>query len=572
MKRETPQPLTASQVFRDVLRIPAPGSRQLVPLVPHPAQRAAIEAFDRRGADGLPVYTELALLWPKRSGKSVTDAGLIITELIGNVTEPDREIVIVASSLAQATDIVFQDVKRFVQRCPWLAKACRILRTEIVFREVVSDGRTGGQHTEEHVVRSVPAGEPGAQHGRDHTLLVVDELHALLSYDVLEALARPANRKAPRIVYSSYAGLKSSAHVGSPLWDLWQRALRGDDSQLFVSLLTGPRCYQGVPWVTAKYLEGQRRQFEAVPQKYARLFLNTWAAGDAGTFLTTSELQDATDASVIEPTRAEPGVTYSLGADLALSHDTAGVVVSHVDPRGKLTIDAVRCYHGTKAKNIDLVAVEHEIRVLARRFRCPIHLDQWQGVLMAQRLNREGFTALVHTIESSRLDSYASVLKSLFTARMITLPAHPDLLEQFENLEGQEMRHDRVRFTSGPGAFDDLPMAVCLSTEAHLKWRAKDGRVSIVQTELGRVQMPEIDSCRAREVLGAWSVPCPLSGSARVLPGCQRCAAYQFVASMRDVHLAKTGQWLDLRIVAGRLRPNAILRDTVFDQACETLW
>jgi hypothetical protein len=555
--------LSASYVFEHILKIPKPGSRELVRLRLHPAQQAIINAWDLLGADGLPVYGELAALWPKRAGKSVTVAGLAITELIGDTSEPDREICILAGGLAQARDVVFEHCKRFVQRAPMLAKRCRVLRTEIVFEETVVDHGTGGRHKEQHIIRSVPTGEAASQHGRDHNLLVVDELHALMNYDALEALARPANRKAPRILYSSYAGLKAQARPGVPAFDLWTRAQRGGDPGLFVSLLDGPHAYDTIPWVTPRYLESQRRQFEMVPAKYTRLFLNQWAGADSGTFLTGQELLDAQDATLIEPTAPAPGALYGVGVDLGLSHDLAGVVMSHSDQDGRLVADVIRYWRGSKAKAVDLPTVEREVLTLARRFHARVDLDQWQGMQMAQQLRRAGIEAHVHTIESSKLDKYATLLKSLFAARMVKVPMHHELLRQLEMLEGAELRRDKVRFTSAPGEFDDLPMALCLSTERHHTWKEKDNEIRLVRSTLGRPRLPEIRSCRAKDLMGdPYRIfDCPLSGAPSGHPGCGKCLAFIAVGEACARHFKETGHNLSIAQMAVKFEPCAVVRD-----------
>src|SRR5262245_20038463 len=138
-----PRPLTAREFFARYLRVPEIGTRRLVPLVFHPEQAALIDAFDARDAAGAPRYDELANLWAKKTGKSETDGGLALAELATNVSEPDREVIIVASDLAQSKEYTFQSARRFVDRDAYLRKHFRVLSTEIVYRETVTDARTG---------------------------------------------------------------------------------------------------------------------------------------------------------------------------------------------------------------------------------------------------------------------------------------------------------------------------------------------------------------------------------------------------------------------------------------------
>jgi hypothetical protein len=265
---------------------------------------------------------------------------------------------------------------------------------------------------------------------------------------------------------------------------------------------------------------------------------------------------DATDAALVEPTRPAGG-RYSLGVDLGLTHDLTAVVLSHVDERGRLVVDLVRSWRGTTQTPVDLASVETTIRELAQRFQvATVHLDQWQGAFMAQRLSQQGVGVRVHTIESSKLDAYASLLKTLFQSRQIRVPALPDLIEQLESIEGEELtRRDRVRFTSGPGGHDDLVVALCLSTETFVRWRTGDGQMRLIASALGRAPLAEIAGCRAAARLGR-SVACPLDDGPSAQPGCLECAAYQSAHEAQARHLATGGAWEPLpRFVDRRMSP-----------------
>jgi hypothetical protein len=290
-------------------------------------------------------------------------------------------------------------------------------------------------------------------------------------------------------------------------------------------------------------VESERRRFAAVPSKFVRLYENTWAHGDEGAFLTSAELADATDAALQVPA-GPAGAVYSLGVDLGLTHDLTAVVLVHVDARGRLTVDRADTWRGTPARPVDLTAVETTIRALARRFRVDVvHLDQWQGALLSQRLQAQGVTCHVHTIESAKLDWYATQLKMWFRERLIRVPADPTLIEQLESLTGEELsRRDRVRFTSGPGGHDDLVVALCLAAEPFVPSRTQDGQVRLLRSRLGRMQQAEIGTCHLGR--GWWD--CPMVSAPSAHAGCLRCPAYVSAVTARDAHAATTGPWLPL--------------------------
>lgn len=206
--------------------------------------------------------------------------------------------------------------------------------------------------------------------------------------------------------------------------------------------------------------------------------------------------------------------------------------------------------------------VERTVLALARRFNAPIHVDQWQGALMAQRLQQQRVSITPHTIESARLDSYASLVKSIFSQRQITVPNDAELVQQLETIQGEELtRRDRIRFTSGPGQHDDLIVALCLSCEAHVSWRDVRGKLHLRSTNLGQPIMAEQQGC-AVETYHAdaygFAVHCPIAGEGpSAYPGCRRCPGYTSTLTAHEQYLATGAAWMDLPTFATtRMRPN----------------
>ena len=171
----------------------------------------------------------MLISWPKKAGKSTTAAAIALWELFADTANgPDREVIVVASDLAQSRDVVFN------QACAsWSGmRGCRGWRgsrpTEILFNERVRDPQTGGTYQQHHVLRAVPVDVRGS-HGGATACLVADEIHAWddVGYEILEALAPPPTRANPLRIFSSYAGLRVQAHRGNVLWDMWQRGTGG---------------------------------------------------------------------------------------------------------------------------------------------------------------------------------------------------------------------------------------------------------------------------------------------------------------------------------------------------------
>lgn len=302
-------PATMTAFFDTFLRVPAPGSRRLVPLVHFPAHDHLLAAYDLVGPDGLPVYSDIADDKIKKTGGSLRLGGVALGELVGAGpahSEPDREIIQVSSSLEQSKNIAFASAARFARRHPWLEKRVRVLQTEIIYKQIITNQRTGGRHTETHVIRAVPAKQAESLHGVNPTLVEIDEAWSFTTYDQLEALAPSPARRISRRWFCSYAGLRSMMKEGNPWWDLLQRHKAGGDPRLYVEHQGGPDAWRAVPFLSERTIEVAKRAFITVPSKFRRMYQNEWVAGDEQAFLTTDEIQAAQDPALsVEPQRSE---------------------------------------------------------------------------------------------------------------------------------------------------------------------------------------------------------------------------------------------------------------------------
>jgi hypothetical protein len=195
-----------------------------------------------------------------------------------------------------------------------------------------------------------------------------------------------------------------------------------------------------------------------------------------------------------EPDRRVPGCV--IGVDVGISRDTTGVIASHLHKQ-RLIVDAVRIFRGTKANPVSLMQVETEILSLAHKLGArQVVADRWQAQLLAERLRARGLHVMLVTSDVASLDRWATQLKMWFSRRLVRIPNDPELIEQLEGLEGEEMRRrDRVRFTATGANHDDAAVALCLSAEPHAQ-------------DVGQDQSREEAARRAVEAfnqaLGSW--------------------------------------------------------------------
>lgn len=560
------KPVSLRRFIDTFIRVPDT-SGALVPLRFHPEQERVITAIDTIDpATQRRRYGQVLISWPKKAGKSTTAAAIALWELFADhANGPDREVVVVASDLAQSRDVVFQQAVRMVERDARLSRLARITQTEILFNELVRDPKTGGRYTQHHVLRAIPMDTRGA-HGAHNAAVIADECHAWddAGYEVLEALAPPPTRPSPLWVFSSYAGLRSQAHAGNVLWDLWQRGLAGTDPQLFASILSGPEAWKAIPWVSQAWVDGMRRAFEMVPSKYTRLVENSWAQSEHS-LITSEELRDAL-VDLAEPDRGEWGTKYAMGIDLGLVKDATAIAVCHVEAAtGRVVVDVLRSWQGTPDTPVSLMQVEDEVVALWRRFRpARILADSWQAAQLIERARTRGVENIrATTMDPAHLDRLTTHTKTLFMNRAVALPRRLlDLREQLEFLEVMEAgarnrRRDRIKFVpggiEGVGAHDDLYCAFALACEC---LEGEAGRLTLppMQRCLKMSNSPQFGSPPCYLMRGNWTIP---AGND---PSCSHCPGHQAVKQMYAAYVARGGEDCGLReFYKTRVQPSAFM-------------
>jgi hypothetical protein len=185
------------------------------------------------------------------------------------------------------------------------------------------------------------------------------------------------------------------------------------------------------PLVTAAFLARQRRLL--LPMQYAREHENTWTDG-ADRYVPTIEVDDAMDGSWAETPRAEPGVRYKIAVDIGSLHDPTVITVGSAQD-GLICIDKLVTLQGSREQPVQMTTVESIIVDLAEVFQPEqILIESWQGISVAQSLQRLRWPAVLATPTAKSNAEQWSVLGSLFASRRIVLPVHARLREELVNL------------------------------------------------------------------------------------------------------------------------------------------
>ncbi len=172
-----------------------------------------------RGAFAPGVRTALVSV-PRANGKSMLAAALAVAELFAGA--PSAEVLIVASDQRQA-GIVLRYARRLIELVPELAERTQVYADRLVVPH------------NDAVLTPLPA-EPGALHGHDPSLLVVDELH-VVTEAVWEAVTSVAGKRPESL---ALAISTPAASPDSIMWRLVEHGRAGDDVSFYLREFASP--------------------------------------------------------------------------------------------------------------------------------------------------------------------------------------------------------------------------------------------------------------------------------------------------------------------------------------------
>lgn len=194
----------------------------VVPRGKNAGKKVKIEHFQREiveGAFAPGIRTALVSI-PRANGKTMLAAFLAIAELF--VGPPSAEVIVVASDLRQAS-IVLKYAKRIVELNPVLAERVQVYADHLYVPE------------NDATLTPLPA-EPGALHGQDPSLLIVDELH-VVTEQVWEAITSVAGKR-PESLCLAISTPASSAD--SIMWKLVKLGREGTDPSFYLKEFSAP--------------------------------------------------------------------------------------------------------------------------------------------------------------------------------------------------------------------------------------------------------------------------------------------------------------------------------------------
>ncbi|WP_168706590.1 terminase large subunit domain-containing protein [Gordonia paraffinivorans] len=172
-----------------------------------------------RGAFAPGIRTALVSL-PRGNGKSALAAALALAEMF--VGPDSAEVLVVASDMRQA-QIVLRMARRMVELNPVLRERVHVYADRLVLPE------------NDAILLPLPA-EPGALHGHDPSLLIVDELHVVTG-EVWEAVTSVSGKRPESLTLAISTPASSPDSV---MWSLVKHGRSGQDSAFYFKEYAAP--------------------------------------------------------------------------------------------------------------------------------------------------------------------------------------------------------------------------------------------------------------------------------------------------------------------------------------------
>jgi hypothetical protein len=183
-----------------------------------------------------------------------------------------------------------------------------------------------------------------------------------------------------------------------------------------------------------------------------------------------------------------PGVRYVLAVDPAFTGDTFAAIVGHGQPGGRIVVDQVHGWRGTRGHPVPVDATLDEIAALATVYnRARVITDQF-----AAQPIRQGLTARRLSVaerpwtNESKVDAVAAVRRCLYADRL-EIPNHRDLIAELVTLEQRPTPSGRPRIAAPDRTHDDYATAL-LGLVLELEVPSESGLSTFAREETARLR------------------------------------------------------------------------------------
>lgn len=354
------------------------------PLALEPWQLEVMGEALAYGPDGWPVWNSIALILPRKNGKTTLLAALALYRLLTSEGMP--EILLAASSDRQAGRL-FDAAATFVRRSAVLSPLCRVRDHA---GEIVREDGLG------KILRM--SSDPARLHGYNPSLVIVDELAQWTTPSLRRAFAALTSgggaRQAPQTFSITTAGeaqdradsilgrmLDGALAAGVVELSPGRQVVRVDEARLLAVNYEAPthdphdvaamKLANPASWISEEFLARQAANPELTKAEVLQLHGCVWAAGD-DSWIDPGAWEACADPGCQIPDGAEVWV----GVDAALTRDTTAVAVAWPREDGRVQVEAyvwaamadAVAHELSPGGRVSLEQVEQHVLALAERF------------------------------------------------------------------------------------------------------------------------------------------------------------------------------------------------------------
>jgi hypothetical protein len=377
-----------------------------------PAERLFLSHALTIGLDGRLLHPELIYSAPKKSGKTVFAALMLLT-IVLLYGGRNAEGYIAANDFEQAQGRVFEACRRIVEASPPLKREAKITVDRVVFPG------TGAAIT-------ALTNNAASAAGSHPTITVFDELWGFVnerSRRLFDELVPVPTRKISCRLVTTYAGFCGESQLLEQLYNRgMEQPLIGDDLRAGDGMLMFWSHEPIAPWQDERWLAEMRRSLR--PCQYARMIENRFVAAAEAAFVDMA----AWDRCVTGPgpLSANKAFPIYVGVDASTKLDSTAICAVLWDRVAKLCrLVWHRVFVPTADQPVSFEAVEGALLDLSQRFSVrKVLFDPWAMQASAERLKTRGLRLEEFPQTASNLTMISQALYELIVGGNLVL--YPD--------------------------------------------------------------------------------------------------------------------------------------------------
>ena len=395
--------------------------------------------YERNPKDGNRLRYRRALIsLPRKNGKSLLGSSIALYSLFAG--EPGAEVYSAAGDRQQAR-IVFGETKQQILNNPLLAAECKVYRDAIevplfgsVYRVLSSDGKLA--------------------QGLNPSTVIFDEIHVQPNSELYDALSLGSgNRLEPLIIGITTPGFDldslcgqmyqygkqvAAGEVDDPTFGFWCWEADADCSIFDEAQWqkANPNLAEGL--LDPRDMESAAKQTSEAA--FRRFRLGQWVRAQES-WLPVGAWEQCTGTE-----RLIPGEPTWVGVDMALKHDSIGIVA--VQKQGDLLVTGAHIIH-PDSQNVDVAAVESYLRELHMTYQLKeVAFDPAYFQRSAEILHDDGLPMVEFPQSANRMVPACGQAYELIVSRRVRHDGSPTFTDQVLSA-AQRMTDNGWRLSKG---------------------------------------------------------------------------------------------------------------------------